>query len=179
VAAGVGLIAMKTVGRGTIEEHADDAELLKHFRERGFNDYQGKMRAVWENEQISNLCAQMPNMAQLEQNVAAALDRTKLTVADHQALERHARNTCTHYCAGCGEICERALGGAVPVSNVMRYLMYSNGYGDTERGRNHFRALPQNVRARLGRMDFTQAEAACPHNLPIGDLMAEATRTLA
>ncbi len=61
----------------------------------------------------------------------------------------------------------------------MRYLMYYNSYGEQKEARELFAKIPQKVRAKLLSVDYSQAEARCPQNLPIGKLMAEAVSKLA
>jgi len=56
--------------------------------------------------------------------------------------------------------------------------MYHENYGDREEARRLFSELPTRARAIAG-VDFTAAEAACPHNLPIGALMRDAAAKLA
>ena len=66
----------------------------------------------------------MPNLTILSANVAAARDQTKLAREEFDSLRRYALETKADYCAGCGKICREAVGGAVPVNEVMRCLMY-------------------------------------------------------
>ncbi len=141
--AGIGLTAMKTQGGGPIKVDDDaDLKLAGHFVKRGFTEHQARLKAVWENPQIATICSQMANVTVLSANVAASLDKTKLAAADHAALREYASATCDRYCAGCTEICEEALGGLVPVGDVMRSLMYERTYGDTRLAKQTFENLP-------------------------------------
>jgi uncharacterized protein len=121
----------------------------------------------------------MPNLTVLSSNVAAALDKTSLTAADKAALEQYAQATCSSYCKGCTELCEAALGGRVPVGDVMRSLMYHHGYGDNDRARSVLAGLPEATRQRLGALDYSAAERVCPHRMPIAVFMKEAAGLLA
>jgi uncharacterized protein len=67
----------------------------------------------------------------------------------------------------------------VPVSEVMRCLMYHQDYGEPEMARETFAALPEEMRRRLGELDYTQAERLCPQGLAIADLMRRAGEILA
>jgi predicted aldo/keto reductase-like oxidoreductase len=174
VAAGIGLTAMKTQGKGP----ADDAALAP-FTAKGFTPGQAKLKAVWDNPQISAVCSQMPNVKLLKENTAAALDKTQLADADRAALAAHAAATCSGFCAGCSHRCEGALGAAAPVQDVMRYLMYHRHYGMEAEARAMFSALPADARARLASLDYSAAERACPQRLPIASLMREASTLLA
>ncbi|MFO7496663.1 MAG: aldo/keto reductase [Desulfobacterales bacterium] len=180
VDAGIGLTAMKTQGGGAVSTaSSQELELAGRFLQKGFTDKQAKLKAVWENPQISAICSQMPTMSILMANIAAAVDRTSLTENERQQLERYARETFSHYCAGCSQICENAVAVKLPVGDVMRYLMYARSYGDSQDARRRFAAIPDAIRQQLTRQDYTVAEARCPRQLPIARLMGEAVRELA
>ncbi|MFY9941228.1 MAG: aldo/keto reductase [Desulfobacterales bacterium] len=180
VDAGIGLTAMKTQGGGAVSTaSSQELELAGRFLQKGFSDKQAKLKAVWENLEISAICSQMPTLSILMANIAAAVDRTTLTENERQHLERYARETFSHYCAGCSQICENAVAGKLPVGDVMRYLMYARSYGDRQDARRRFAALPDAIRQQLTRQDYTLAEARCPRRLPIARLMGEAVRELA
>jgi predicted aldo/keto reductase-like oxidoreductase len=178
--AGIGLTAMKTMGGGQVLTGSE--EEIKYggrFLQSGFTQGQAKLKAVWENPQIAAICSQMPNMALLSENTAAALNKTKLSTLERDSLSRHALASAAGYCAGCTRICESAVAAPVPVGRVMRYLMYCRDYGKRDFARSRFRALPQEARAALARLDYTTAEARCPQKMPIGRLMREASLELA
>jgi len=179
---GVGLVAMKTQGGGPGAKKTPSAaklEMVDRFLKRGFTDKQAKLKAVWENPHIASLCSQMPNLTILSANVAAARDLTKLAREELESLRQYALETKGDYCAGCGKICQEALGGAVPVNEVMRCLMYHRYYGEPELARQTFAGLPEEVRLRLAAVDYSQAEQACPHRLEIAALMRQAGEILA
>jgi uncharacterized protein len=180
--AGVGLVAMKTMGGGPgMRTTTSKAELkiADRFLEKGFTDKQAKLKVVWENPQIASICSQMPSLTILSANVAAARDRTKLAREDFDLLRQYALETRADYCAGCGQICQAAVGGAVPVNDVMRCLMYHLDYGEPELAKQTFAVLPANVRERLVEVDYSQAEHACPQGLAIAELMRQALELLA
>ncbi len=172
-AAGLGVTAMKVQGGGPISDTPEDRKLAGHFVSKGYTAEQAKVKAILENPRIASVCSLMPTVDILEANVAAALDGRKLSRGDWKALERHAAATCGTFCGACGR-CERAMARKVPVSDVMRYLMYSRNYGEEARARDLLAALPAAVRARLASGDFSRAMKACPRRLPIARLMREA-----
>ncbi|MEA2114942.1 MAG: aldo/keto reductase, partial [Thermodesulfobacteriota bacterium] len=116
--------------------------------------------------------------ALLTTNVAAVLDKTKLSEADKSILAEFAEQTCSGYCAGCGYLCDRTVAGAPYVSDVMRYLMYCNSYGDEKKARELFREVPVAAREKLAKADFSVAERGCPQGLPIGAFVKEAMEKL-
>ncbi len=177
--AGIGLIAMKTQGRSQKIETEEDKKLAEHFLQRGFTEAQAKIKLVLEDKRFSSACVGMQNVAYLDSNVAAVLDKTKLTQADRQVLTEYARATCSGYCAGCANICNSALPDTPYVGDVMRYLMYYNSYGDRDMARELFAQIPAKVRNKLLSIDYSLAEARCPQHLPIAKLVAEAVSKLA
>jgi hypothetical protein len=177
---GVGLVAMKAQAASPIKPDAEeDQKLAGHFLKQGYSEHQAKMKMVWQDKRIASICSQMATVAVLGANVAAALDKTSLTRNDVEVLRRYAQATCGSYCAGCAEICSRAMPEGQYISEVMRYLMYSRYYGDEQRARELFAQIPREARKTLCAIDYSRAESLCPQHLPIGKLMAEAASELA
>ncbi len=193
--AGVGLIAIKTLGRGQrgprggpgrrgprggpAEETQEDMKLLSHFLERGFTEGQAKLKFMLEDKRLSSVCVGMQTLTLLTSNVAVSLNKTKLSQKDMHVLRQYAQATCSGYCAGCAYICDAALPDAPYVSDIMRYLMYYNSYGERDEARELFAQIPEKVRDKLLSIDYALAEARCPQRMPIGKLVAEAVSKLA
>jgi predicted aldo/keto reductase-like oxidoreductase len=116
----------------------------------------------------------MPNMTQLMSNVAAAMNRTKLSARDVDLLRQYARETRSDCCCGCAAICESAVDGDIPIGDVMRYLMYARSYGDRPRGRKYFQKIPLRIRQQMEGVDYGRAEQKCPQKMAIGKLIREA-----
>jgi predicted aldo/keto reductase-like oxidoreductase len=177
--AGIGLIAMKTQGRRQKIETEEDKKLARHFLQRGFTEGQAKIKVVLEDKRFSSACVGMQNVAIVDSNVAAVLDKTELTQADRETFKQYTQATCSGYCAGCAYICDSALPDVPYVSDIMRYLMYYNSYGEKEMAKEFFAGIPSRIRGKLLSTDYCLAEARCPQHLPIGKLVAEAVSKLA
>jgi len=181
----IGLVAIKTVGRASRRRGSQPTEteaekkLTEQLLKRGFTREQAAIKLVLEDKRISSACVGMLTIPILNANVAAALDKTKLTQADRKVLKEYAKATCSGYCAGCAEICDAALPDLPYTSDIMRYLMYYNSYGDTDRARELFAQIPGKVRSKLLGTDYSAAEARCPQRMPIGKLITEAVSKLA
>ncbi len=172
--AGIGLTAMKTQGGGPVKsDSASEIKMAGRFMQKGFSDNQAKLMAVWQDERIASICSQMPNLTILATNAAAAVEKNRLSKSDRALLAQYARETSGDYCAGCVRLCSEALPTRVPISDVMRCLMYYHSYQDFELARSTFETLPAQTRALLTRLDFSNAEKSCPRKLPIGRLMRE------
>lgn len=178
--AGIGVVAMKTQGGGPVKSDSQaELDMAGQFLNKGFTDKQAKLKAVWANPDIASVCSQMPNLTILAANVAAARDVTALAREDFETLTRFASATKSDYCAGCSSVCGTAMGGAVPVADVMRAMMYYRDYGEVELARELYASLPPSLRGGPVSLDFSPAEAACPQGLAIVDIMREAATLLA
>jgi len=177
--AGIGLIAMKTQGMGQRIKTDADKKLTEHFLQRGFTKEQAKIKLVLEDKRFSSACVGMKNVSVLNSNLAVAFDKTKLAQADREVFRQYAKATCDGYCAGCAYICDSALPDVPYISDIMRYLMYYNSYGEQAEAKRLFAQIPAGLRNRLLDMDYTLAEARCPQRLPIRELVAEAVGKLA
>jgi predicted aldo/keto reductase-like oxidoreductase len=176
--AGIALTAMKTQ-KGVTAETDEDKKIMEHFAGKGFTEGQAKLKAVFEDERFASVSVGMESVARVTENVAAVLDKTKLTREDKDVLERYAMETCSGYCAGCAHICDAVLPQAPYVSDVMRSLMYHNSYGNTQLAKQTFAEIPADVRARLLTTDYRLAEQRCPQRMPIARLVREAVEKLA
>ena len=183
--AGIGLIAMKTqaslVARiwSEIGKETDVAlKLSQRFIDKGFTTEQAKLKSVWENPAIACICSHMPNMTLLQANAAAALNKTALSFTDKQLMAQYARETSCGYCTGCAEKCEEVIGQAVPISDIMRYLMYYGSYGDQQEAIRLFNKLPFDTRRRIKQVNYSKAEQCCPQGMPIAQLMRKAVAKL-
>jgi len=181
----IGIAAMKTTGKTTISRFRKEIEteaekkMVAHFLERGFTPEQAAIKLVLADERISSAPVQMENTKILAQNVAAVLDKTELTQADIEVFREYATATCSGYCAGCADICNSALADVLYVSDIMRYLMYYNSYGEQAEARRLFTQIPANVRSKLLSTDYSAAEVRCPQGMPIRELVTEAVSKLA
>ena len=177
--AGIGLIAIKSMGKGPdMVETPEALAATKHFVDKGYTLEQAKLKAVWSDERISSICSEITNVTILKDNVAAATDNVKLSSRDLKVFEMLARSECSNYCKGCGK-CLSLLGADSRVPDIMRYMMYYNGYGERDRARNLYRELPVSLRDSLASRDYSVAERMCPHGLKIGNLMKKASSLLA
>jgi len=177
--AGIGLVAMKIQGYPQALSTEEEKKLVGHFQQRGRTLVQAKIKVVLEDKRFSSACIRMENVAILNENISAVLDKTELAQTDVEVFEQYARATCSGYCAGCAHVCDSALPDVPYVSDIMRYLMYYNSYGDKARARELFAQIPREVKNKLLSTDYSLAEARCPQHLPIAKMVAEAVSKLA
>ncbi len=91
-------------------------------------------------------------------------------------LEEYRQATAHLYCHGCGQHCEPAAGG-VAVADILRFLRYDESYGKRTRARELYQALSPEARD-IARADLAAAQSACPHGLPVADLLRRADERL-
>ena len=182
--AGIGLIAMKTQASGymgytaQISPNEQEQALFDQLAKEGHTFEQAKLKAVWDDPRISSITSGMPNMTLLQANVAAAVNGKKLSLQDKHLLNQYARYTASGFCTGCASICEAEIVSEVPISDVMRYLMYARCYGELEHAKSRFDEIPLQVRKRMAHIDYKEAERKCPQRMKIGRLMREAATEL-
>jgi len=186
VQAGIGLTAMKTQAAfsanfyASIGSETDDAlKLTESFLKKGYTAEQAKLKVVWENPNIASVCSGMPNLTILQANVAAALNKQKLSRDDKLRLEQYAHQTAPGYCAGCANICEPAVDLYIPISDILRYSMYHHSYGDRDRALTLYHALPSDLKENILKADFTTAEKYCPQKIQIGKILKKTHAELA
>jgi predicted aldo/keto reductase-like oxidoreductase len=160
--AGIGMTAMKTQARGQKLETEADKKLTDHFIKRGFSAAQAKIKVVLADKRISSVSV-----------------GRQFTPEDLKVFRKVSQETCSGYCAGCTSICSPAVPDMPYVSDIMRYLMYYDSYGEKDEARRLFAQLPADARNKLLSADYTVAEARCPQQMPIAELMAEAAGKLA
>lgn len=170
--AGIGLIAMKTMG-----SVPDDDEKLIKFKSKSFTLPQAKLKAIWEDDRIDSCCSEMENVQMVMENAAAAMDSTPLAMNEFLQLNRLAALTAPSYCKGCRNICEHRIDGDVNVADTLRYLMYHECYGDPDKGREAYQRLSAAER-KLDGVDFSHASQACPQGIDIAERLSLAKRLL-
>jgi hypothetical protein len=168
--ANIGLVAMKTQG-GAV----NFPDKMAKLQAKGFKKEVAAIKTVWQDDRMQVVVSEMTTVSDLRENIAAS--REDLTPKEARLLEDHRRATAHLYCHGCGHLCETAARG-VPVSTVLRYLRYYEVYGKREAARELYKSLP-NISRQLVDADLHAAEAACPHGLPVVDLMKRADKRLA
>ncbi len=195
--ANLGLVAMKSQGtgqnpgggggrgrgrgRGAAKAQAPQSQgpnpldKLKDLMEKGFKKEQAAIQSIFAGQRMQAVVSEMTNRDQLRDNLAAAA-RPKLALRDQKLLEEYRQATAHLYCHGCDQHCSPAAGG-IAVADMLRFLRYDEGYGKRTRARELFQALSPEARD-IARADLAAAEAACPHGLPVADLLRRAENRL-
>ncbi len=171
--ANIGLVAMKTQGGRVSFQTKADA-----FKEKGFNQAQSTLKAVWSDGRIDTIVSNMPSLQIVQENATAALEN-RISAVERELLDKYAKETNHLVCHGCDNICSPHVSTPVRIGDTLRYLMYHDNYQDPTMAKTLFSRLPSEARAAILRTDYNQAEMACPHGLKIGKMMSEALNKLA
>jgi aryl-alcohol dehydrogenase-like predicted oxidoreductase len=143
--ANVGIVAMKALAGGvkpTVGVYKIDPEKLNRLRREGAPV--AALKWVLKNKYIDTVIPSIVDQEQLEQNLAAM--GSTFTEADGKLLAARLEEIKPLYCRYCGS-CSGQCPNGLPVSDVLRYLMYAEGYGQFSLGRDHFKALPEDIAA--------------------------------
>ncbi|MGP0066373.1 MAG: aldo/keto reductase [Isosphaeraceae bacterium] len=173
--ANLGIVAMKTQGGAGSFREEDSAPKFKEFLDKGFKKEQSAIKTVLSDHRIHVVVSEMTNRDMLRENMAASADHT-LSSRDQKLLEEYRLATSHLYCHGCGHNCEPAAGG-VAVADILRFLRYDEVYGKRRRARELYQTLPQEAR-NLVAADLAAAQAACPHGLPVVELLRRADQRM-
>jgi predicted aldo/keto reductase-like oxidoreductase len=169
--ANLGLVAMKSQGGADPARESRPPAELSPLMEKGFKRYQAAIKAIFADGRMQAVVSEMTNRDQLRENMGAVAN-PKLSARDERLLEEYRQATAHLYCQGCGHHCEPAAGG-IAVAEILRYLRYDEAYGKRTRARELYQALSPEARD-IARADLAAAQAACPHGLPVAELLRRA-----
>jgi uncharacterized protein len=160
---GIGVIAMKTQAGGYASPPG------------GLSPHQAALAWVLANSGVTMAIPGMTSYAQVEENLGARGKRFAL--ADRIALGRYALEIGDRHCGLCGA-CGGVCPSGVEVPNVLRALMYLEGYREEGLARSAYGALPPGRNA-AACGDCEACLVACRLRLPVGRLGRRAHARLA
>jgi predicted aldo/keto reductase-like oxidoreductase len=134
--AGLGVVAMKVMAGGFRRIKPDDPNGAKLKRDGAML---AALKWVLKDTHINTTIPGMTDMDQLEENLKAMSQ--PYSPREEQLLARQLDFISPLYCRMCGE-CDGHCAKGLPVADVLRYVMYADGYGQFELGRDHFKKLP-------------------------------------
>ncbi len=138
--AGLGIIAMKVMAGGSrmAKPGQKPGEILKR---------EGAMLAalkwVLKNPNVHTTIPSITDMEQLDENMRAFSE--SFSSNDQKILTARLKEIRQLYCSMCGS-CVGQCPRGIPVADVLRYLSYSEGYGEFQLARESYLGLPTDVR---------------------------------
>ena len=97
--------------------------------------------------------------------------------ADEKVLAAQLEMIRPLYCRMCGE-CSGACPQGLPVSDVLRYLSYAEGYGQFSLARQRFRELPEELQS-VRCSDCGSCAIACPNGVRVAERLSHAQELFA
>lgn len=170
--AGIGLIAMKTMN-----SVSGDGERVVKFKSKNFTLPQAKLKAVWEDERIDSIVSEMSSINEARENITAARSGKGLAGSDYHQLNRLSAHTAHLSCQGCLDFCESRLSGDTQVADILRYLMYYEGYGKKEDARRLFGELSFEGRE-FNHEELREVQKYCPQGIDIVARLEKALKIL-
>ncbi|MGO8816595.1 MAG: aldo/keto reductase [Terriglobia bacterium] len=135
-AAGLGVVAMKVMAGGFRRSKPDDPNAAKLKREGAML---AALKWVLKDSYIHTTIPGMTDNDQLDENLRAMTE--SYSPKEEQLLARQLDFITPLYCRMCGD-CDGHCAKGLPVADVLRFVMYAEGYGQFELGRDHFKKLP-------------------------------------
>ena len=163
-----------------LERLKDRAERAQPFRDRYGLDTLEKMKRaaikfVLDNRDVNTACPTIKNFSDLELYVG--LSGQTFDLEDKKALALYEGFYGDLYCRHACGLCEASCPHNVPVNSIMRYHHYFRAQGREKTAMVKYAALERSNAARCAGCS-APCEGACPHSLPVRDLLSLAHRTL-
>lgn len=175
--AGIGIVSMKPMMGGLKYVPAERRPWANSLdnEERRRATLSAALKWVLLNPHVDAVPVQMPNLEQLQANARSAAQ--SFTDADRKLLAAEVARMSPYYCRMCGR-CEAACRRGLPVPDVLRYLMYAEGYENLARARQGYRTLPPQLReVRCSECDGCSVQ--CPNGVSVRERVAKAQALLA
>jgi aryl-alcohol dehydrogenase-like predicted oxidoreductase len=170
--AGVGLVAMKVMARvgGRGRRGGADAPPA-----RPANFAPAALKWVIKNPVIATTVPSMTDIDQLEQNFSVMAQ--PFTDADQKILTARLEEITPYFCRMCGQ-CAGQCPKGLPVGDMVRFVMYADGYGQFPLGREHFQRMSAEHQAvRCGQCPACLVQ--CPHGVTVAERMIRAQELFA
>jgi LSD1 subclass zinc finger protein len=176
---GMGIIAMKVLAGGfaRIQNSAPRFEgspnaLIQTLQQDGAMT--AAIRWALSNESVDTSAVCMSDFDQVEENVRALSQ--PFSVRDQQLLGAKLSFLRPRYCrmcGACGGVCEKG----VPVPDMLRFLVYAEGYGDFPMARRSYLELPREAR-NVRCADCSHCTVNCPNGVEVQQRLMRAQELL-
>lgn len=166
---GVGVIAMKVMARARGWGRFG----LQPHRPATFAP--AALKWAINNPSVATTVPSMTDIDQLEQNFKAMSER--FTDADAKVLSARLEEIRPYFCRMCGQ-CDGQCPKGLPVADMVRFVMYADGYGQFPLGRENFLRMSaehQNVRC----SDCATCAVQCPNGVHVAEQLSRAQELFA
>lgn len=170
--AGLGIVAMKVMAGGFRRARQGD-KLYDTLKREGA--MLAALKWVLKNPNVNTTVPSMTDMDQLDENLKAM--SVAFTDKDEKVLAAQLEFIRPLYCRMCGH-CSGVCPKGLPVSDVVRFLSYADGYGEYPLGRESFLSLPEEVREVRCSLCSTCA-VRCPNGVRVAERLSRAQEVFA
>ncbi len=170
--AGIGLVAMKVMAPAAAARGRGGAPATPAGPPEKFL---ASLKWVLRNDVMSVAIPSMTDMDQLEINFRAMSER--YGPSDQRVLAKLNEEIRPLYCRMCYQ-CSGQCPQGMRVAEAIRYLSYSDFYGQYALGREHFQRLPDSIRAiRCG--ECSECAVKCPNGVHVQERLSRAQELFA
>jgi hypothetical protein len=171
--AGVGLVAMKVMARAGGRGRRGAGAEAPPARPASFAP--AALKWAINNPAIATTVPSMTDIDQLEQNFSVMAQQ--FTDADQKILTARLEEITPYFCRMCGQ-CAGQCPQGLPVADMVRFVMYADGYGQFPLGREHFlRMSAEHQAVRCGQCP--NCVVKCPYGVTVAERMIRAQELFA
>ncbi len=169
--AGVGVVAMKVMARAI----GRPGRGAPAGPPKPANFAPAALKWVLKNPSIGTTVPSMTDNDQLEQNFSVMAQQ--FTDDDAKVLTARLEEITPYFCRMCGE-CKGQCPKGLPVADMVRFVMYADGYGQFALGRENFlRLAAEHQAVRCG--DCETCTVQCPHGVHVAQRLMRAQELFA
>jgi hypothetical protein len=173
--AGIGVVAMKVMARAIGGRGRGRGAATPPPPARPANFAPAALKWAIKNPIIATTVPSMTDIDQLEQNFAVMAQQ--FTDADQKVLTARLEEITPYFCRMCGT-CAGQCPQGLPVADMVRFVMYADGYGQFPLGRENFQRMSAEHQAvRCG--ECSNCVVKCPHGVAVAERMMRAQELFA
>jgi len=170
--AGKGIVGMKVMAGGFRRREPGD-ELYDKFKQDGA--MLAALKWVLKDKNVDTTIPSITDMVQLEEDLQSMA--TSYTNQDQELLARQLEYIRPLYCSICGS-CKGQCPKGLPVSDMIRYVSYAEGYGQFQMGRENYLRLPEKIQ-QVRCDDCDECLVQCPNGVKVAERVSRAQELFA
>lgn len=170
--AGIGVVAMKVMAGGLRRMKPDNPQYSVFQRDGAML---AMLKWVLRNKNVDTTIPSITDLDQLDQNLKAMSE--SFTPVDGKLLAARLEEIRPLYCRMCGT-CDGVCAKGLPVSDIIRYVSYAEGYGQFSLGRDQFLELSDEHRS-VRCSDCERCTITCPNGVRVSERVSRAQELFA
>jgi hypothetical protein len=173
--AGIGVVAMKVFAGGykPIPAVKSDPEVIQRLHREGAMF--AALKWAMKNKHVDTTIPSITDLDQLDEDLRSM--SSPFTPADEQVLTAQLEFLRPRHCRMCNS-CDGVCAQGLPVADVLRFLMYAEGYGQFPMARENFLAMPEELRnVRCG--DCSDCTVKCKNGVHVKERLQRAQEIFA